>query len=252
METQEKKPAKKNVKRSPNFPVITLEEAIKYIGLFFSENKRAGVSKLSTLKSLGFKGSHGQSLGVLSALKKYNLVKEENDNYSLTPEALTILLANDEKRKEEMIKECALRPGIYASLWEKFSKTGLPSDNSLSDMLIFEERFNENTVSSFIRGFKATMEFAKLKFYEDIPEEQNASQKDEKNVQHDEVSKENKGNEKSTLDKDKMLKPNIMDYAIPRKGDRVAVLRLETPVSNDDIDTIIKWLDVLRGTIVEG
>ena len=49
-------------------------------------------------------------------------------------------------------------------------------------------------------------------------------------------------------DKPKRL---VRDFLIPRRGDKVAILRLEFPVTEADVDQITTWLDILRTSLIE-
>lgn len=230
------KKEKRTKTRSPNFPAISLPDAIDKTRAFYKEDGRSGSPKLTAYKHLGYKGEHGASLGVLSAMKKYGLIREENNRIFLTKNAEFILLSSDESKKAEIVRKCALTPEIYSKLWEQYSDTGLPSDNSLKDILLFDYNFNEKSVHGFIRDFKATIDFAHIEPHESFEFEREA---EDKMIETESIIS-NKSN----------IKIPIQDYAIPRKDNKVALLKLEMPVSNEDIDVVIKWLDLLRSTIV--
>jgi hypothetical protein len=77
--------------------------------------------------------------------------------------AFRILLDDrpDSSERAALIKQAALRPKIHNSLWRKYGAE-LPSDSNLKHALIFEFRFNENTVDEFIKEYKETIRFAGL------------------------------------------------------------------------------------------
>ena len=63
--------------------------------------------------------------------------------------------------RDEAIKRAALTPKIHSVLWKKWGFP-LPSDDNLRHALIFDWKFNENSVDDFIREYKDTIRFAKL------------------------------------------------------------------------------------------
>jgi hypothetical protein len=225
---------KKTKKRSPNFPAISLPDAIIKTKILYDVDGRSGTPRQTAFKHLGYKGGHGASITVLSAMKKYGLIREENNRILLTKDAEFILLSSDELKKIEIVRKCALTPEIYSKLWEQYSDTGLPSDNSLKDVLLFDHDFNEKSVNGFIRDFKATIDFAQLEPHESFEIESEAEMIEDKPI----------------IENNGKMNSSIQDYVIPRKENKVAILKLEMPISNEDIDVVIKWLDLLRSTIV--
>jgi hypothetical protein len=43
--------------------------------------------------------------------------------------------------------------------------------------------------------------------------------------------------------------PQYRDFSIPRKGQRLAILRLEFPVTTEDIKQITDWLNLMKNTL---
>lgn len=48
---------------------------------------------------------------------------------------------------------------------------------------------------------------------------------------------------------DIVQKSVVKDYSIPRKGNRTAIIRLEHPVTRDDLNQISTWLKLMENTI---
>jgi len=153
---------KRKVKRSPNFPVISLEEAIINTEKLYKADGRAGSLRETVYKHLGYKGEHGASRTVFSALKKFGLIREEGNQIYLTKDSEIIFMASETEKKKSAIKRCALKPEIYRKIFEEYSESGLPSDSTLKDRLIFDFEFNEKSVDGFIINFKKTLEYAEI------------------------------------------------------------------------------------------
>ena len=105
------------------------------------------------------------------------MINEEKGRIFLTKDAEFILIGSDEQKKAEIVKKCALQPEVYRKLWEQYSDTGLPSDESLRDVLIFDYGFNEKSVDGFIKDFKATINYAGLE-----PSESNLEEVEESSI----------------------------------------------------------------------
>lgn len=243
---------KKTVRRSPNFPSMNLEDAIALAKKIYDADGRAGSMRTTVLKHLGYKGEHGISRMTISALKKFSLIEESDNNIRLTRQAEVIFISKDETRVKQAKQECALSPIIYKKLWEQYSDTGFPSDATLRDKLIWEFDFNEKAVDGFLEDFRSTLDYVDLKpgkkTFIDNTEENLDEVQDEPELMSNEVSAKRTPTEKL---KQKIENQMIKEYLIPRKGDKLAMPKLEKPVFNEDIDLIVKWLELLRSTIVD-
>lgn len=256
MPEPEKKPetGKKAKDRSPNFPSINLKEAAERVKLLYDADKMAGSSRESTFKHLGYSGANGASLGILAALKKFDLIKEENSRIFVSENARTILLLpiTDERRKKAL-KICALSPKIYNEIWEKFKESGLPSDETLKTDLIFEKGFSDKSALKFISDFKQTLSFAGIEAGEIEPVNELEGQEENTNDRKNQILNVlNRATvNSSTLLSKIRLNKTVKEYSIPYTNNRTAVLALEAPVSKKDIDFISRWLELLKETIEE-
>lgn len=43
----------------------------------------------------------------------------------------------------------------------------------------------------------------------------------------------------------------MRDYSIPRRGQKTAIIRLEHPLTKDDIEQIRKWLELMENTLTD-
>ena len=65
---------KKMKQRSPNFPVISLKQAVDKVKAIYNKEQLALAQRSAVLKHMGYSSENGASLTVLSALKKYDLI----------------------------------------------------------------------------------------------------------------------------------------------------------------------------------
>ena len=153
--------------RSPAYPGINLEMAIKRAQQFYDHEKRNAAPVSVALKHWNFKEKSGGGMIAVAALKAFGLMADTGSgnkrNVQLTDAALRIILdqRQDSAEREAAIKAAAIRPKMHATLWKKWA-TSLPSDDNLRHALVFDWKFNENTVGDFIKEYKDTIRFAKL------------------------------------------------------------------------------------------
>jgi len=161
------KPPKAPRLRSPAYPGIDLEAAIKRAQEFYDRERRNSANAEIAVLHRGYKPTSGGGFVVIAALKAFGLISDSGSGkgrkIQLTDLALRILLDRrpDSAERAEAIKQAALMPKIHASLWNKY-REDIPSDENLRHELVFERKFNENSVGDFIKEFRDTIKFAKL------------------------------------------------------------------------------------------
>lgn len=160
--------ASKNKKmRSPVYPGIPLAAAIDRARMFYLHERRnaANVSVALRHWRLNEKSSTGSI--TIAALLAFGLMIDSGSGAQrkLQLSELGLRLILDQRQsspeRDALIKEAALKPKMHALLWNRW-KADLPSDENLRHALIWDWKFNENAVDTFIRQYKATIHFAKL------------------------------------------------------------------------------------------
>jgi hypothetical protein len=153
---------KKVVDRSPNFPIIALEEAVRRAKLVYDNDRRNSTSLSVLLTHLGYGAKKtGTSGRVVSALRQFGLLDFQGGSYRISEAAFQIFNKSNEAERLEVLRTCARQPAMFREILTQY-KDGLPSDPTFRDFLIFQKEFNPGSVDNFIRVFKASMQFAKL------------------------------------------------------------------------------------------
>lgn len=248
--------------RSPNFPSIGLKEAIEKVKLLYEADKIAGSSRESVFKYLGYNGANGASLGVLGALKQFDLIREENKRIFVTENARTILvLPESDERRVKAIKICALSPKKFKEVLDRYKVTGFPSDDTLKTDLVFEGGFNDKSAQRFVFTLNQTLDFTGIKKDEienidlglkeletEIPESEDSRKKRlaEKMIQDLGIKSKLKTQRQPSMDN-----AIVKEYEIPRKGNKLAVIQLEKPLSKDDYLNITKWFELFKDTLID-
>ncbi len=173
---EQKKPKRKLI-RSPNHPVLRLDEAISRARAIFDHEKRVATTAEVILTHLGYKKNSGPGARALSALKQYGLLEEHSGAYRVTDTAFNLLhLSEDSVERRNALKEAAQKPGLFRELLLTY-KDGLPSDETLKDYLLTKKGFNPDSVLDFIKIFKETIKLANLTpgTYNEVESEQEQS-----------------------------------------------------------------------------
>lgn len=159
--------------RSPAYPGINLEAAIKRARELYAQDKMNPVPLHIVVRRWGYKPKSSAGLITTAALKSFGLVRDTGSGserkIQVTEQAHNIFLdtRQDSQERDQLIKDAALRPKIHNTLWKKWG-TDLPSDETLDHALKADWGFNPNSVSDFIKEYKDTIRFAKLNKHDSL------------------------------------------------------------------------------------
>jgi hypothetical protein len=157
----------RKMQRSPKYPGISVETAIERARTFHGHERRNGANVSVALKHWELNEKSSTAAITVAALVAYGLMVDSGSGkerrLQLSELALRIVLDTRQvsPERDQAIKDAALKPKMHASLWKKWG-VDLPSDDNLRHALIWDWKFNENSVDAFIRQYRATISFAKL------------------------------------------------------------------------------------------
>lgn len=152
---------KRKLLRSPNYPGLSLGEALSRIKTLFDQEKRVATTPDVILKHLGFTERSGPGGRTLSALRQYGLLEDHGDNYRVSDLGYTLLAYPDgSPEREAALKEAAQKPTLFKELLATY-KDGLPSNATLRSYLL-KKGFNPTSIDHFIRIFTETIELAHI------------------------------------------------------------------------------------------
>lgn len=153
--------------RSPSYPFIGLPEAVERARSLYAAARRSAVSADAAAESWGYSAKSSGGKQTVAALRAFGLLEGEGA-VRLTDRAVHILLNEGSEERDRLLRQVALAPPVYTRLWERYGPD-LPSDKGLQTHLVLEMGFNENAVVDVIRGYKGTLDFAKLRGPEKAP-----------------------------------------------------------------------------------
>jgi hypothetical protein len=149
--------------RSPNFPAISLPDALKKVKVIYDADGRTPVSSKVLLEHLGYGEKMSGAAGrMVSALRQFGLLTITGDKSKVSDDAFHVLTLSDAAPvRKAAIVSLAKKPAIFREVLAAYPER-LPSDSALRDYLITEKKFNPASVETFVRALKGTLEFAKL------------------------------------------------------------------------------------------
>ncbi len=143
--------------RSPNYPALSLPEAIKLVTTVQTAEQHLAAPKEVVAKHLGYASYHGLAGRIVSAIEKYGLLEEVNgDKVKVSPLAMSILFPASPEEKQKAINEAAFKPSLFASIRDEWHGSR-PSDENLRVYLI-RKKFGADALDRVIEVYKETMD----------------------------------------------------------------------------------------------
>lgn len=153
--------------RGPSYPALSLEEAVGKAKEFWVAAKRGAAPVAAVAKHWGYSETSSSGKTAVAALLQFGLLQSEGSLHSrtvkLTNLGLDIVLDHETSaRRASALQEAVRAPKLYADILAKWPPHELPIDSMLRYYLIREKSFNEVSVGSFIKDFRASVAFAGL------------------------------------------------------------------------------------------
>src|SRR6266508_795214 len=232
-ETQTTK--KKTMKRSPAYPAINLPTAIARAKEFYNLEKDSWTNVSVAVGHWGYKDTSSPGHRIISSLKQYGLMEEQEDKTGqdrlvrLTQRAKEIILDDrpDSQERLENIRNAALRPTIFKTLWEKYKDA---SDSNLAYFLKVKEDFNPKVVDELIQVWRQNFTYARLGAIDSLFS-------DEETDQFLFAPEDSKGKRKTTP-----TPVGYHDYTLSLGKGKDITLRAPVGLTEDDVQFMNQWL----------
>jgi hypothetical protein len=232
--------------RSPNYPGISLKEAVDRAGALYKHAQRHPVPAVDAFRVWNFSPTSGAGGVVLGALKKFGLITDEGSGTArhvrLTNLAVRILLDEEgSPERRESIRAAALTPPIHGELWEDYGGS-LPPDSTLRFKLMREKSFTEGGADFFIRQFRETVTFAGLSSGDSI-----SGETDDKQEEPEQKPPAPSGSalEQSQKGQQHAL-GTTMSMPLPLAPGIVATIEAEFPMTESNWARMLKVLEVMK------
>jgi len=142
--------------RSPNYPSMSLPDAIEAVRKIYEKDHRNRMAKAVVAQHLGYSSLNGASLTAISAVAKYGLLDRSGEEYRVSDNALTILVDPPEStERAEALRAAALQPPLFAEIHRHYQGS-VPSEDNLRAYLQKRE-FTAAAASAASRAYRDTM-----------------------------------------------------------------------------------------------
>lgn len=217
--------------RSPNYPAISLREAIDRIQLLFGKAHTQLISREQAVEAMGYDGLHGASLGAISALLKYGLLEKVDSQVKTSDRAMSIIAPHNDEERQAAIHNAAFGPPLFGEIHERFLGE-IPNDDKLRTFLI-RKNFSSSALDRVVRSYRETMELLTEGTDGYIDESQSARRE----PMHEPLQR--------SFQQDRRRAPpppQVTPFRVAFDGDAIEVTgRLTTP---EEIDKLVKILEL--------
>jgi len=142
--------------RSPNYPAMTLPEAIEAVRPIFKKDSRNKMPRLAVAKHLGYSSLNGRALGRIGALRAYGLLEGSGNELRLSDDAVALINAPPASiDRKSALKRAFTSPALFKEVWEKY-EGARPSEENLRYWLVqkgFTDRGADKCVQSYLASY---------------------------------------------------------------------------------------------------
>lgn len=247
--------ARRPLRRSPSYPAINLETAIRRARELHDRERQHMASVDTIAAHWKYKSLNGPAHLTLAALKKYGLLVDDGKGAarraSLTDLAVDILENPDPRARDEALQRAALNPSIHRELWETYGNAP-PSDANLRWILTRERGFTETGAAEFIPVYKDTVSYAKLDSCVVAMPSPTAAREDLDHDDKDDPGPEDPGpSPREPQPKPPLAAPGVTPYAVPIFNGRSVVVEGPFPLSEEDWNQFMTVLSAMRPALVD-
>ncbi len=157
--------AKRSQGRSPPFPFIDLERALRRLKEFAEHSRGHPVRVVSAVSAWGYNPKSSGGSQIVGALKAYGLidVSGSSDDRKIQISELGRRLGRNPPAniKTQLLQEAALKPRLIGEYWALWGAQR-PPDEECSWTLTDERGFTQEAAAKFLQVYDATVLYAEL------------------------------------------------------------------------------------------
>lgn len=233
--------------RSPNYPALNLADAVERTKEVWEEVGTRRVGDEDVARALGYNKLHGKSRSVVSALKKYGLMRPDGDGYKVSEEALDIInLDSDDPDRAKAMRNAALKPTLFAELHQEYGDK--PPGDSLVRNYLNKKNFNSKIADDVIRLYRDTMDLVSHKIEEytaDEPEDGPGDDRQERDMERHNTGGGESSSGAGTLAFD-VPGPVARQQHYGLSEDRDVYLLFVGEPTKEDIETLKAYLGIFQ------
>jgi hypothetical protein len=227
--------------RSPNYPAITLTQAVEMVGKLYEREKRTSVAPDAMVRALGYNALSGTARTMLASMRAYGLVEPTKDGVRVSDLAMEIIhqpIGSAERTKA--LKEAAVRPPLIVEL---FGSHADASDDSLRAYLITRRKFSADGAGRFIPAFREAIQIARLPALPS-PESDKRGGSGTSNTPAATA-------ERASAPRAAAGTGENMEFTWTLSGDVVATMTVSKKIELDDVETLSMGIEMAKRAIMK-
>jgi hypothetical protein len=232
--------------RSPNYPALSLPQALEGAGKLWNAEKRTPVGHEAAALALGFKSLSGPARVMIGALRQYGfIVKAEKGQIRLSDLAVAVLHGSPDDKRTAM-RQATVNPPLFKELAQDYSDA---SETAISSYLITKKAFAEDGARKAAKAFRATLKLAKPDASGYTPDD---SRKEPENMQGTDTGQNFKDTGSGTpggIVKGQPEQEVLQQRVAP---DCVARVLFQGRVTQEAVDKLVAYLNLMRDTLPSG
>jgi hypothetical protein len=140
--------------RSPNYPALSLQQALDLAGKLWAAEKRTAVSNDSAASAFGFKALSGPARVAIGALRQYGLIERtERGHVKLTDLAIHALHGTPKEREDALVA-AATKPDLFNELLQTHREA---SEDAIRRHLLTKKGFADDGARKAAKAFRETI-----------------------------------------------------------------------------------------------
>lgn len=144
--------------RSPNYPNLSLPDAVARVRRVFDQDRRAPLDREVVAKHMGYSGLSGASDKTIGSIMQYGLLERVGKGEIRVAQlAVDIFHPDSPLDRSKAISQAALTPPLFRALRERFPQ-GIPSADALRSYLV-RQNFLDRAISPVISAYTETCQF---------------------------------------------------------------------------------------------
>ena len=149
----------KKIIRSPSYPSMSLDAAIKAVRQIEKRYRTAAVDRTDAANLLGYSSLSGPANQALAALAHYGLLERAGKGDTrVTQRACDILHPNTEEEQRQHLLDAAQAPPLFQKIRERFPNISVPPEEGVLTLLN-RLKFNPNSMKQAANSFLRTAEY---------------------------------------------------------------------------------------------
>lgn len=156
--------------RSPNYPQLTINEALDRIKKIYAKEHTHVAPKDVVVQHLGYSGLNGASLTMLATLRRYGLLEPQGEGLRVSGDAVTLLeLPFSDPQYKVALNRVLFAPALFAELRSTHG-SAMPSDANLRHALILKG-YSSKAADEIIRVYRENIllaDFSSLEYSDAI------------------------------------------------------------------------------------